>query len=175
MSKDAQLTLTMPDRLMPMAGLNRTQADPAAGAATPQALELRHLRYFVALADAGSFTRPAEQIFIAQPTLSQQIRRLGPPASSSRQGERLSPGCGEVHGGSSWRTSRRSRPSASISASTPYSADRSRNPLSTVSALCRRETNAGNADSTVAPRWPLIRISYRADAGSMRPWSGTGR
>jgi DNA-binding transcriptional LysR family regulator len=42
----------------------------------PSAIELRHLRYFVALADAGSFTQAAEQMFIAQPTLSQQIRRL---------------------------------------------------------------------------------------------------
>ncbi len=62
MSKDAQLTLAMPGRLVPAAGMNRAQADPvpqpvAAGAAAPQALELRHLRYFVALADAGSFTR----------------------------------------------------------------------------------------------------------------------
>ena len=39
-------------------------------------IELRHLRYFVALADAGSFTQAAERIFVAQPTLSQQIRRL---------------------------------------------------------------------------------------------------
>lgn len=39
-------------------------------------MELRHLRYFVAIADTGSMARAAEQVFVTQSTLSHQLAQL---------------------------------------------------------------------------------------------------
>ena len=39
-------------------------------------MELRHLRYFVTVVEEKSITKAAEKLFIAQPPLTRQIKKL---------------------------------------------------------------------------------------------------
>src|SRR5829696_4949114 len=51
---------------------------PCEAAATPPSavLEMRHLRYFCAVVEAGSFGRAAEQLGLTQPAISRQVADL---------------------------------------------------------------------------------------------------
>jgi DNA-binding transcriptional LysR family regulator len=59
-------------------------------------VEFRHLKYIAALAEAGNFTRAAEQLFLSQPSLSKQIKDIEdemgfPIFVRAREGVRTTP------------------------------------------------------------------------------------
>ena len=59
-------------------------------------VEFRHLKYIVAVAETANFTRAAERLFLAQPSLSKQIKDLEdeigfPIFVRNRDGVRITP------------------------------------------------------------------------------------
>ena len=61
---------------IPVPARARDEAPPEEGVLPSAVLELRHLRYFRTVAEAGSFGRAAERLELTQPALSRQVTDL---------------------------------------------------------------------------------------------------
>ena len=107
---------------VPSAACRRRAASGRGEYAASVAVDLRHFRSFVVVAEEGNIGRAASRLFITQPALSRQLQHLGPssawrclcvcraawssPApgasSSIRPGPRLKPPSGRSRSGSQW-------------------------------------------------------------------------
>jgi LysR family transcriptional regulator, hydrogen peroxide-inducible genes activator len=114
-------------------------------------MEIHQLRYFLAIAQHGSFTAAAEACHVSQPSLSAQVAKLeaelgGALLERSRHGSRLTPR-GQVF-----------RPRAREALSQLESG---RNELEELSGLKRGEVTLGCLPTTGAYLLPLILTTFR--------------
>lgn len=115
-------------------------------------IELRHLRYFCAIARAGSFSRAAEELGIQQPPLSQQLRQLEEWLGFAlferhRKGVRL------THGGSTFL-----KEAQSLLAATHEAVSRSRRSADGRAGVMRL---GGTSSAMAHSLFPAILRSYR--------------
>src|ERR1035441_4691662 len=69
---DIQIDFRMVDSLLALVhSLHATEVN-----AMSDLVEFRHLKYVVAIAEAANITRAAKRLFLAQPSLSKQIKYL---------------------------------------------------------------------------------------------------
>ena len=130
-------------------------------------------RYGVSVALVGGDVIVSPWILGARPCRPCASRKLVTTPTIAAGRGKVIPDSSDYPCGSIWRTSSRPRPRASISASTPYSADSSSQPVSTVCASSVA-SSPGTQDSAMAPRCPSTRIVW-AGAESMTSWSRAGR
>ena len=89
-------------------------------------IELRHLRYFVAVAEEASFTAAAQRVHVAQQVLSTQIRKLE-DAVGTRLLERSSRGVAVTPAGAAFLAAAREKAASPSASCRAMPSGRSRN------------------------------------------------
>ncbi|MEV0288763.1 MULTISPECIES: alpha/beta hydrolase fold domain-containing protein [unclassified Kribbella] len=131
-------------------GRGEDTADVLAMPQTPDAIELRHLRSFVAVAEELNFGRAATRLYLSQPALSRQIRAL----------ERLL-GCDLL---------RRSTHRVELTLAGEAFLDRARTLLGDLdSAIATTRSVGGELTNRVNRMWaPLAEEGFEGEVGRMR-------